>query len=440
MIEVGVREKILVGVSGGADSMALWHWLVAQGHEVVACYVNHHQRPDENRVEIATIQQFAQQIKSRYRIEMIAPEALANRVGNFQNFAREQRYAIWHTCMQELGIEHLALAHHSDDLLETVLMRLTRGTSPSGLIPFQEVEVRQHYTLLRPFYTWNKQQIYAYCEQFAIPYCEDSSNEKDTYLRNRYRHHIVPVLEAENAHVANQVRHFVEQLKQIDDYLMNEAEKIAAEIFIQRKNYGRVTINLLKNKPIALQSAVFKIILRYVYFRSDYSISETGLNRLLEMIESTNRSEQFIWQQRVFERNYAHLYMYRSEDFIAKPAVIQLGQQARFGHYEIVDVLSVRPKSLKQLCYPYEYRKQISIRTPQAGDRITLGNGQHKKLQRLFIDHKVPRFLRSTWPIAVYDEEIIWVYDVWQRQEAFGSLQVDATVIIKEEAANDARY
>lgn len=426
--------KILLGVSGGADSMALWHWLWSQGYEVVACYINHHQRPTENIQEIAMIQAFGQRLMSQVMIHEITPTELRANKGNFQNFAREKRYQIWERLLEQENIAYLALAHHSDDLMETVLMRLVRGTSPLGLVPFKAEEQREAgYWLLRPFYTWTKADIYRYCHEQDIPFWEDSSNQKDDYLRNRYRHHIIPQLQRENPQASKQIRHFIDQLQQIDDYLMNEAEKIARQICFQHKNYLRVSINPLKNKPMALQSAVFKIILRYVSSHEHVSLGEEVFRRLFQMLEKTSGSEQFQWQQYLFERNYEHLFVYRPDDFIDTVQPVLLDGTQVFGSYTIKSIATILSPSTETMSYPQAIQAQILVRHSLPGDCIELANGQHKKVARLFIDAKVPRFLRKTWPIFVYQGEIIWVYKLWQATHIFVNQAKTATLIIEEE-------
>ncbi|MGL4952849.1 MAG: tRNA lysidine(34) synthetase TilS [Culicoidibacterales bacterium] len=434
MEHVAKSQPILVGVSGGADSMALWHWLVSQGYEVIACYIHHHQRPEENQQEIKLIQAFGTKVGSKVEIQEISPMLLESYSGNFQNFAREQRYQIWQKLLLEHKLRYLALAHHNDDLLETVLMRLVRGTSPQGLIPFQASDQRKNYVLLRPFYAWTKVEIYHYCQQQGVPFCEDSSNQKDVYLRNRYRHQVIPLLERENPTVAKQVRQFIDQLQQVDDYLMQEAEKIAKEITKQHKKYLIVSINLLKNKPIALQSAVFKIILRYVYSHENYFLSETVFNRLFEMSERTTGSEQFIWQQHIFERNYELLYIYRSEDYLDAPDSLRLNELAQhFGDYQVFTIPTVSENTKANLIYPSEWQSELIVRSVISGDKIMLADGKHKKIARMFIDAKIPRFLRSSWPIVEYNGQIIWIYGIWQAQMQQYQEQKMATLTIKEE-------
>lgn len=434
MRQLAPQTKILLGVSGGADSMALWHWLVNQGNDVIACYINHHQRPQENEQELALIQQFGQHLGSRVQIEEIPVATLAAYKGNFQNFARQQRYQIWEKLLAEEQIQYLALAHHSDDLVETVLMRLVRGTSPLGLVPFRAEELRQGgYWLLRPFYSWTKNEIYHYCHEHNIPYWEDSSNQKDDYVRNRYRHHILPQLQQENPQVSKQVRHFVEQLEQIDDYLMNEAQKIVAQTCIQKKKYLRVDINPLKNKPMALQSAVFKIILRYVSSHEHVSLREEVFRRLFQMLEKTSGSEQFQWQQYVFERNYEQLFVYRSEDFKDTVQAVSVHDVQEFGSYTFKSIYTVLKSSRENLLYPQSVSAQLIVRSIQPGDYIQLANGQHKKVARLFIDAKIPRFLRKTWPVITYQGQIIWVYKLWQATDIFVDQAKTATLIIEEE-------
>lgn len=436
MKQVPEGATIIVGVSAGADSMTLWHVLHHQGYRVIACYINHHQRPEENKHEIATIKQTADNWQSECVIEEISWQELQVQTGNFQQFAREKRYNILQRVAKEYETPYIALAHHSDDLVETVLMRLTRGTSPQGIVPFKAYEQRKNYTLLRPLYDWTKATIYEYCEKEKIVYCKDSSNDKLCYTRNRYRNQIIPLLQQENHHLSKHVRQFVMQLEQIDDYLEEQAQQIVEECFKQYTKYVCVSINILKNKPIALQSAVFKIILRYVYPNEDLYLRESVMTTLLAFCQKTTGSEQFIWQQHIFERNYTTIYIYRLNTANIAPNSQSLAAfQPHFGEYTIVHSNQLHKQTLCQLPYPQTELEYINIRCAEATDRIQFKNGQHKKVSRVFIDHKIPRFLRTSWPIVTYHNQIIWIYGLWQCIPSTWEGVCDCTMMIKEESA-----
>lgn len=186
------EARILVGVSGGMDSMALLHVLHNTGFQVTAAHVNFTLRPGESEKEAALVKNWCAQnaIPCLYLEADTRAYAMQHHC-NIQVAAREIRYSWWEALTHSGHYDVLATAHHLEDQIESVLIHLLRGTGLKGLRGMP----RQRDAFIRPLLEISGQEIRQYVLAQEVPYATDSSNLKDDYLRNRLRHHLVPLLE-----------------------------------------------------------------------------------------------------------------------------------------------------------------------------------------------------------------------------------------------------
>jgi tRNA(Ile)-lysidine synthase len=194
LLEKGSR--VLVGVSGGADSMALLHILAALRADVsltpVAAYIDHGLRPDETPAEWTCVQEAAARLEldcACVRVDVTAT-AIARKL-SLEHAARELRYQAFAELGRQWATSVLAVAHTADDQVEEVLLRLFRGGGRKAL---SGMSLRSG-TLIRPLLGVNKTDLVAYLAEKNIAFCHDSSNDNPRFLRNRIRHDLLPLLE-----------------------------------------------------------------------------------------------------------------------------------------------------------------------------------------------------------------------------------------------------
>lgn len=207
--ECGLRPgaRLLVGVSGGPDSMALLHVLARlapkAAFEVIACGVDHGLRPEAAR-ELSLAEEAAAQwgVAFERRAVSVAPG------GNLQARARAARYGTLRRCAAERGAELLAIAHHRDDRAETVLLRLLRGAGPRGLavLPARSGDV------VRPMIHATRSDIERHLARHGVPFAEDPSNRDARFLRARVRHELLPLLRELSPGVVDHLAALAEQL------------------------------------------------------------------------------------------------------------------------------------------------------------------------------------------------------------------------------------
>ena len=219
---------VLVAVSGGADSVALWRALVevrepGEGR-LVAAHFNHRLRGEEADGDQRFVETLARECSS----QVIVGSADSTQPPTSEAACREARYAFLTTAAAKCGARYIATAHTADDQVETVLLNLVRGTGLAGLAGIPRMRVIDGtVTIIRPFLDVTRQEILQYLQASGQTYREDASNQGDDYLRNRIRHKLLPLLEEEfSPHVRESVRRVAQVAGQANHYLNEQAANL----------------------------------------------------------------------------------------------------------------------------------------------------------------------------------------------------------------------
>lgn len=191
-------QRIVVGFSGGIDSVCLLHLLhsLTEYHlELIALYINHCLRPEENEQEVQLLQDYGVKLGIETKqVKVDIPARLQAKPQSLELLAREERYKIFRTVRQQVAGDKVALAHHRDDQAETILFRLIRGTGIRGLAG---IPIKREAIFIRPLLEFSRAEIAAYVAEHQLDWVEDSSNHKLIYQRNKLRHGLIPQIEAE---------------------------------------------------------------------------------------------------------------------------------------------------------------------------------------------------------------------------------------------------
>jgi len=195
------NERYLVGLSGGRDSVALLHWLLEAGYQkLIACHLNHHLRGRASGADA----RFVQKLVDRYDVNLVVGSANVRALATKQKMSieaagREARYKFFARVAKRRRLRAIFLAHHADDVVETFLINLFRGSGPTGLAAIREVSKRRidgvDLTIVRPFVGLWRWQIDDYVRKHRLKFREDSSNTDLALFRNRVRRRIIPYLE-----------------------------------------------------------------------------------------------------------------------------------------------------------------------------------------------------------------------------------------------------
>ena len=236
-------STVVVAVSSGPDSMALLNLLLELRKEkklkIVVAHINHNLR-EESKEEYDFTRKYAHDNKCEFEGIMFDKYD----TNSIENEARERRYAFFESVLKKYKSKYLFTAHHGDDLIETILMRLTRGSSLDGYSGFKKISYRDNYVILRPLIFYTKDEILKYVEKNNIPYRIDKTNFSKKYTRNRYRLDILPLLKKEDENVHTKYLKFSEELEEssnfINEYVNNKYKDIV--------NKNMINIELLKKE------------------------------------------------------------------------------------------------------------------------------------------------------------------------------------------------
>ena len=248
-------SAILVAFSGGIDSSSLAVALQRLKEplkikRLALLHINHLLRGEESYRDENFARSFAQKYSLGLFVERVDVPSLAKkRGGNIEAVAREERYRLFEEVRKREGFDIVATAHHLGDLVETIILWLTRGTGLEGLLGFEPMEGN----IIRPFYLATRQEIEDFAKKQAIEWAEDSTNYDLSLVRNRIRHRVVPELKAINPNLEESVLRMREILKEENELL----EKLVQTALLRVKEEGRE--GFLKLEPALQRRVVMRL-------------------------------------------------------------------------------------------------------------------------------------------------------------------------------------
>jgi len=249
------NSAILVAFSGGIDSSSLAVALQRLKEplkikRLALLHINHLLRGEESYRDENFARSFAQKYSLELFVERVDVPSLAKkRGGNIEAVAREERYRLFEEVRKREGFDLVATAHHLGDLVETIILWLTRGTGLEGLLGFEPKEGN----IIRPFYLATRQEIEDFTKKQAIEWVEDSTNYDLSLARNRIRHRVVPELKAINPNLEESLLRMREILKEENELL----EKLVQTALLKVKEEGRE--GFLKLEPALQRRVVMKL-------------------------------------------------------------------------------------------------------------------------------------------------------------------------------------
>jgi tRNA(Ile)-lysidine synthase len=245
--------RYLIGVSGGRDSVALLHWLVNLGYKkLIVCHLNHQLRGRSSLADARFVEKIALKYRAQFELESANVRTLATKQKrSIETAAREARYKFFAETARHRKCRTIFLGHHADDLVETFLINLFRGTGTAGLSGMREVSARRiddvDLAIVRPLLGVWRREIDSYVSDHRIKFREDASNKNLNPLRNRVRHRIIPYLEKvfgrnirpaiwRAAAIANEEEAWIDnQLPDSSDIELSVAKLRALPVALQRR-------------------------------------------------------------------------------------------------------------------------------------------------------------------------------------------------------------
>jgi len=417
-VPVRKDELILLGLSGGADSVALTHALRTVAHSLgfrlAAAHLNHRLRGTESDRD----ERFVREICLRLGLELVVErtDGLGLDTPNLEERARELRHSFLNRTADRLGASHIALAHHAGDQAETVLMRLLRGAGMAGLGAMAEAGPGR---LIRPLLGVSRAALLAYLEAISARFVTDSTNLSTTPQRNRVRNELLPMLEREYAPgLRDRLADLSSELRSARDFLTSLARD---ELRARLEVGGALEIGGFEKLHPALAAMLIR---EFVHDRIGNlrRIERAHVEAMRRLCVAGPPNGAFKmpggWQMR---REYQRVVVEHPGRRAPCAFAIEL---ARDGETLVADACFafrastfearrgiVMPARLSEALFDADRLDQrLVVRNFVRGDRIRpLGMEGERKLTDVFIDKKLPRERRANWPLVVSGDEIIWI-------------------------------
>lgn len=250
------NKGVLVAISGGADSVALLHYLVNNGYYCIAAHCNFHLRGEESDHDELFVRQYCESLSVHLHVAQFDTKAYAKeRKLSIEMAARELRYQWFFKIIEQENLQGVAVAHHADDAVETFLLNLVRGTGIRGLTGMKAKAGR----VLRPLLSYSRQDIELYCRAHKLKYVTDSTNASDAYTRNRIRHNVIPQLKTINPSFLSTMRGNMEHLNQVFAMFDAQVKQLTKRAVVELDGQTLIAMDHIKQLPIA-EPFIFELL------------------------------------------------------------------------------------------------------------------------------------------------------------------------------------
>ncbi|MDD2387445.1 MAG: tRNA lysidine(34) synthetase TilS [Bacteroidales bacterium] len=403
---ISKKAKILCAISGGIDSTVMLHVLHELDLHCVVAHCNFHLRGEDANKDEQFVKELAAKFEYKFISQDFDTEAYAQANGiSIQMAARDLRYEFFYDAAEKYDCQYIALAHNSDDQVETVLTNLVRGTGIRGLTGMDCVKNK----LLRPILDVSREKIEEFANENYIEYCVDITNNQTKYSRNKLRHKVIPLLEEINRAAKENILRSVKYLsdtelimKEFVDYIFNKSVYYKGQTAV-------VELSVLE-KYSAKETLLYEILLKL-------DLPKNLAVEAISLIEAqTGKYCEFLNIRILKNRN--NLIVDKKynpkEVLLLIPDVESLSLMQQVNHkasiinynsnYKINKDANVAGLDLDKIKFP------LLIRNWNDGDRFKpFGMNNYKKLSDFFSDLKLSSFEKDKVLVFMSDDDIFWV-------------------------------
>lgn len=399
------EKPVLVGVSGGADSVALLHVLYSLGYPCVVAHCNFHLRGEESNRD----EQFVVELVKKFQFPFYKTDfdtvAYSKENGiSIEMAARDLRYAWFRKIMTETGAQAIAVAHHADDSIETLLMNLVRGTGLRGLtgIPYRNGDV------VRPLLEVSRAEIENYLSVNGLSYVNDSTNDSTDYHRNKIRNQVIPLLEEINPSVRQTLYESLSRFDDTYEIYRRAVDDIMNKAVVKDNEEIRINIESLKEQP-AINTVLFEIL--YSYGFSSHVIEQivSSLNYQSGKVFFSDsytllkdRNELILAPKE--EKDSTSYYINEGDSELTQPIKLSLRKLKKTPDFEISKDKGKIHVDWDKLKFPLELRHW------REGDVFhPFGMKGQKKVSDFFTDIKLNRIEKEQCWLLLSENKIVWV-------------------------------
>lgn len=415
------RDKVVVGISGGADSICLAHilWTLRDEFEIelYGVHINHGIRKETAKRD----EEYAKEFCTKYKIPFFCFEADIPEIARKEKLSEEEagrkiRYECFERVLKEVQADKIAVAHHQNDQAETLLLHLSRGSGIWGLAGIRAKRDK----IIRPLLAVTREEIEQYLSEHKICYEEDETNKEIIYARNRVRAEILPELEKINKRAVPHMAKTCERMQEAVDFLQ-KIVKTESERLVEKTEDSRsiFVVDLEQAEPFLQKELIKSMIeemagakkdISSVHILDVLSLTKKEVQKRMNLpynLEAIRKYEKIVIQERKREqalRQEEEYCLKEGRQFLTEPGFEIFIEKRVYLGEEI---------SKKTYTKYFDYdriKSNVVLRHRRAGDYLIMNaKGEKKSLKRLFIDEKIPRQDRDKIWLLADGNHILWI-------------------------------
>ncbi len=420
MLEKG--DQIIVGVSGGADSVCLFHVLLELRKEyeltLHVIHINHGIRGEEAKRDEEFVRELCKKEEVSFQvvhkdIPLLAKEGRMS----VEEAGRKARYEVFNQYFLAYKCNKIAIAHNKNDTAETILFHMFRGSGLSGLTGISPVRDR----IIRPLLCLERKEIESYLFERGISYLDDSTNFTLDYTRNKIRLKVLKEAEGINSKAVSHIAMAGETFRELQEYVEKSVMKAAERILVKgTENEILLQIEELSKEDIVIQ----KEIVRKAFFMLSESLKDIDayhITSVLQLIKKQPGRRIDLPYGITAMREYNHIELRTKGKDLSKdleprelliPGITPLFEEGKSIKASLLNYKKnmIIPQSICTKWFDYDKIKDtVLIRCRKQGDYLCIDKGGTKKLKALLIDEKIPRQKRDILPLLADGSHIMWV-------------------------------
>jgi len=399
------NDKILLAVSGGIDSSVMTDLFIKSGYKVGIAHCNFKLRDKESDLDEEFVKQIAEKNNLQIFTTNFETENYANNNGiSIQMAARELRYHWFEHIRQQNNYNYIAIGHNSNDIVETFIMNLTRGTGIKGLTGISP----KNENIVRPLLFASRNQIKLYSIDNKIQYREDSSNYINKYTRNKIRHNILPIFHEINPNFNNTILENIHRLKSVEKVYYKDINQKSKAIITKKDN--NILINIAELQKLNdYKNYLYEFLQPYNFSNLVLPDIEASLNKAPGKVfySSTHKlvkDREFLIITKISEKHQNKYYIDVDISYISKPFEMSINVDEKDNNFII-------PKQSDIACIDFDLVQfPLILRKWEKGDYfMPLGMGQLKKVSDFFVDSKLSIIDKENTWILLSANKIIWI-------------------------------
>lgn len=423
MLDADKQNIIIIGVSGGADSICLLDLFLKIKKKfdlkIIVAHLNHNLRGEESNRDENFVKDICacqnEEIIFEHRKICVKSFAQEKKI-NIEEAGRLCRYKFFWDLCKKYSANKIATAHNKNDNVETVLMNLIRGCGSDGFSGIKPIQNK----IIRPLINISRDEIEIYCQKNNLDFVTDSSNLNCFYTRNKIRNKIMPVLREINPNFLDTIVRSIKIIDMENNYLEQEAKKIINGFDCSGKNFF-LDLEKINGLPDVLQNKVVYVMIKKIL---GDGFCYKNINAVLGLIKKNNGKKVFIGKNFVAEKSFDKIIFYNLDEseknknafeykikldeiiFVSQIKKYILMSEKRF--FDVKNIFSEKIVLFTKEFYCDNVEKLI-IRNYRTRDRIFFEGFGHKELKKIFSEKKIVSRERHNIPVLAIDSDVVWI-------------------------------